>query len=557
MTRLTQDSVRRIIEQVDIIDLISKYVSLKIKGSEASGLCPFHNEKSPSFTVSRNKQFFYCFGCHAKGNAIDFVMQQQKLTFPEAITHLAELYSINIDYEVTNQSTNIDYTKLHQILQTASDIYQRSLKQSKSVIDYCKKRELSGTIAKQFGLGFASDQPSLFSLTTKYERSILDNSGLWASSSTRERFKNRLTFPITNPQGKVIGFGGRALKDDQQPKYLNSPETPLFHKSKALYGMSQALKKPLDYWVVVEGYMDVLLCHQHNITQAVAALGTAFTIDHFKLLTRYCNKIIFCFDGDKAGERALHRTMNTLLHMVTDQHDIRCIHLPNNDDPDQFLRTHGAEKFNHLIEKSQRWEDYWEQTWEQGLQLDKLTDKAKYLQRAQESFEHMPNSYLKQLWLTKLQQQSDTKIMLRQPKHNPSKQIASQTPATDCIRWLIESEHYVTMYRQIFENFQAKNELTLEILAWTCKYPNDNQPTNFWIESARNSPLATLISEAQTPTNNPIIPFADCVRWLQRNALESAIGTLLALDTRSNDENIALKKYLELKHLLQKNHNSL
>lgn len=549
MSRLTQDAIRRIIEQVDIVDLISKYVSLKIKGAEATGLCPFHNEKSPSFTVSRNKQFYYCFGCHAKGNAIDFIIQQQKLTFPESIEQLSELYSIPIEYEQQHQSNtpSLDYKALYQLIDAASTHYQNDLKSSKEAINYCKSRHITGITAKKFSLGYASASNALSSISQQHDQALRQASGLWNSETNRERMRHRLIFPITNPQGKTIGFGGRALSDEQQPKYLNSPDTPLFHKSKVLYGMHQALKHPINHWIIVEGYMDVLLCHQCGATEAVAALGTAFTLEHFKLLTRYSNKITFCFDADGAGLRALHRSMKSLLPIVTDKHDIRCVYLPDGQDPDQYILTHGIQQWNKLIDTSQTWEEYWQREWSTGLQLDKLSDKAKYLQRAQESFDDMPNSYLKQLWLANIQRQTDAKITLKPLETIKESPILSQAPMSDILRWIIEEPEYKNRFIQEFQQFPIHHEPIAHITAWI-ECTSASHGIAAWIESARDTPLAAILNKAQTPSDGPVIPFIDCIKWLKKHALDSNIEALIKLDQRNDEENKLLKYLLELKH---------
>lgn len=544
MSRLTQDSVRRVIEQIDIIDLISRYVSLKVKGTEASGLCPFHHEKSPSFTASRSKQFFYCFGCHAKGNAIDFVMQHEKFSFPEAVVYLSELYHIPVEYQSPKQSDapSLDYEALRRLLQQSTHIFQQCLRLEPSVIDYCKQRGISGVTAKKFQLGYAP----LHCLKPLIPESLSmkDASGLW--SAHRERFAERLIFPILNLQGQVIGFGGRALKEGQEPKYLNSPDTPLFHKSKVLYGMPQALKQPLDYWVIVEGYMDVLRCHQEGITQAVAVLGTSFTADHFKLLTRYSMQLVFCFDGDNAGKRALHRTMEALLPWVQDPHDIRCLHLPDGLDPDEYLKKYGADSWMQLIKEATRWEQFWEQHWAEGLKLDHISDKAKLLQRAQKSFEQMPNSYLKQLWMQRLEHATHVSWLLPQKTPPRPAQPPKQHALIDCLRWLFESASYRDLFMEDFKSFPARNQLIEALCAWAQK----KEPTRVSsIEDARGTFLGTYLQEAQEPELSPRIPFEDSIRWLKKNALDEAIQELLNKE-RSPEESSRLKHLLTLKHHL-------
>lgn len=548
MARLTQDSVRRVIESVDIVDLISTYTSLKIKGQEATGLCPFHNEKSPSFTVSRKKQFYYCFGCHAKGNAIDYIIHTQKLLFPEAVEFLAQLYSISIDYESSTQpSPAVKIQPIQNLMHSAYKLYARQLASTPKVIEYCKKRGILGSTARTFGLGYASH--NILHTLQNNDKDVLHASGLWNASLSKERFRERLMFPIMNPQGKIIGFGGRSLDKDLEPKYLNSPETPLFHKSRVLYGMYQALQHPVPFWFIVEGYMDTILCHQYGITQAVATLGTAFTIEHFKLLNRYSTKIIFCFDGDNAGQRALHRTMQLLLEHVTDTHDIRIITLPDKDDPDSFLRQHGTSALQEHITHAISWETYWENTWSHGLILDHLQDKAMYLQRAQASFERMPNSYLKQLWLKKIQQYTDVTLSLRDNSPSPT-----QTPLTmdniyiDCCYWLMEKEEYRRVFHTTFEPYPASHPTLQLFIDWLHTHHTTQHNTGYWLEASRNTPLEHIIQHAIALDHAFIIPFSDCVQKIKKIALEHTIHALMTQTTRTTQENTLLKQLLELKH---------
>ena len=556
MPLLTQESVRRVIENVDIIELISKYVSLKTKGQEASGLCPFHNEKSPSFTVSRKKQFFYCFGCHAKGNVIDYIMLSQKMLFPEAVEHLAQSFSITIDYEDQDKKPRqISSKPLHDLLYQACRLYVQALKTTPDVIAYCKHRGITGATARSFALGYATKQPALNSLTSQ-EAVVLHGTGLWHDTLQKERFADRLMFPIINPQGKIIGFGGRSMREAVQPKYLNSPETPIFHKSKVLFGMFQALKKPIQQWIIVEGYMDVLLCHQCNITEAVATLGTAFTIDHFKQLNRYCAKIIFCFDGDTAGIRALHRTMQLLLEHVTDQNDIRIILLPDKHDPDSYLQAFGREAFLQQVSQAQSWEQYWEKAWSEDLRLDFLQDKALYLQRAESALKRMPNSYMKQLWLKKIHQYTDVSLAIDEPPAYKTSELPSGIDAiySDLTYWLIDTPAYAQEFLSLSITFTSIPP-TIDTLVKLCQ-DNIGKNAAQWLESSRGTTLHHLIERTLTSSRAFITPWDDCIAYIKKTVLDYSIQRLLALPSRTSSENNTLKQLLERKHTLHTPHST-
>lgn len=352
--------IHDLLNRLDIVDVIERYVPLKKAGANYIACCPFHNEKSPSFTVSQNKQFYHCFGCGAHGTAIGFVMEHGGLGFVDAVEELARSAGVTVPREapMPEQAQQHKVTPdLYEVMQSATRYYRDQLKQSSSAIDYLKRRGLSGEIALRFGIGYAPEGwQNLENVFANYQDSSLLETGLVIENEDGkryDRFRDRIMFPIVNTRGQVIGFGGRVL-DSGDPKYLNSPETALFEKGRELYGLFQALKaiRTKRQVLVVEGYMDVVALAQHGIEYAVATLGTATTPYHVQKMLRLTDKVMFCFDGDAAGQRAAWRAMENALPQLVDGKHIGFLFLPSRHDPDSFVREHGTAAFEQLLQEA-------------------------------------------------------------------------------------------------------------------------------------------------------------------------------------------------------------
>nr|WP_199066714.1 DNA primase [Chromobacterium sp. ASV5] len=359
---IPQDFVDQLLSRVDIVDVVDRYVPLKKAGQNYLACCPFHKEKSPSFTVSPSKQFYHCFGCGAHGSAIGFVMEYQGLGFVDAVTMLAEGIGLRVPNErVANPEASRKAREkklsLEQMMQLASDYYRRELKSAPTAVAYCKGRGLSGEIAARYGLGYAPDGwQNLENVFPQYQDDKLVEAGLviHAEDSGRryDRFRDRLMFPIRNQRGAIIGFGGRVLGKGE-PKYLNSPETPLFEKGRELYGLYEARQAIRDKnrVLVVEGYMDVVALAQFGVQYAVATLGTATTGEHVRKLLRHADQVYFCFDGDNAGLKAAWRALENSLPQLVDGKALNFLFLPKEHDPDSYVREFGAEAFEQLLEE--------------------------------------------------------------------------------------------------------------------------------------------------------------------------------------------------------------
>ena len=366
--------IQDLLNRLDIVDVVGRYVPLKKAGANFSACCPFHNEKSPSFTVSASKQFYHCFGCGVHGTAISFVMEHLGLSFVEAVEELARSIGLTVPRETS--ATAVTQHKaapdLYELMQTAVRYYREQLKQSPPAIDYLKRRGVSGEVAARFGMGYApagwqnlrqpfADYQSNSLLDTglvieREDESTEESAGQSSEQSTArryDRFRDRIMFPIVNARGQVIGFGGRVL-DKGMPKYLNSPETVLFEKGRELYGLYQAQKaiRANRIALVVEGYMDVVALAQHGIEYAVATLGTATTPFHIQKLLRLTDRVVFCFDGDAAGRRAAWRALENTLPQLVDGKFVGFLFLPAEHDPDSYVREYGKEAFEKLQRES-------------------------------------------------------------------------------------------------------------------------------------------------------------------------------------------------------------
>lgn len=356
---IPESFIQELLNRTDIVDIIDKRVQLKKAGANYVACCPFHQEKTPSFSVSPSKQFYHCFGCGVHGSAITFLMEYEGLTFVEAIEDIASSLGLSVPNEkITNIIEKKDNFDLEEALKIANHYYQKSLRNSPKAIDYLKSRGLTGKVAKEFSIGFAPEGWQNLEKTFKnYEDKVLEKAGLIQKNDAGkyyDRFRNRIIFPIINEKDKVIGFGGRVIDSEDSPKYYNSPETPLFQKSYELYGLIYARKAIRDrgYVLVVEGYMDVVSLAQHDFKNAVATLGTATTIYHIKKLMRYTQDIVFCFDGDTAGKAAAWRAMMNALTALTDKVRLKFLFLPKNHDPDSYIRENSKQDFNKLAETS-------------------------------------------------------------------------------------------------------------------------------------------------------------------------------------------------------------
>lgn len=473
--KIPQHFIDDLLDRVDIVDVISSRVQLKKTGKNYSACCPFHDEKTPSFTVSPEKQFYYCFGCQASGNAVGFVMDFDRFSFPEAVEQLARDMGMEVPREETTplEDERARYKKrLYNTLNEADEYFQQQLRKhpaSGNAVDYLKGRGLTGQITRIFGIGYAPPgwDNLLNTLGTDSESVRLQvDTGLLIEKPEEnkryDRFRNRIMFPIRDTRGRTIAFGGRVLGDDK-PKYLNSPETPVFHKGRELYGLYEATQSgsELKQVVVVEGYMDVVALAQHGIDNAVATLGTAITAPHLEKLFRYTPEVVFCFDGDNAGRQAAHRALENCLPMMEDGRSAKFLFLPEGEDPDSLVRKSGTERFRDRLAEATPLSKFLFDTAGEGIDTDTPDGKARLVKLATPYIQRIPRNVFRSLLtnqLAKLTGMDGDKLdnligdkvepaptKTEQPQHRDQHQQHAAADATPAPEWTEQPpEHHST-----------------------------------------------------------------------------------------------------------------
>ena len=415
--RIPESFVDELLARLDIVEVVNRRVPLKKGGKNYMACCPFHDEKTPSFSVSPDKQFYYCFGCGAGGSAIGFVMEYDRLPFPQAVENLANLAGMEVPREELSpqQQRRVEKKKnLYTVLEAAATYYREQLRNhpaAEKAVAYLKQRGLDGETSRDFGLGYAP--PGWVNLLEKLgeaeeDRQLLIDAGLVIEredGKIYDRFRDRIMFPILDSRGRVIAFGGRVL-GDEKPKYLNSPETPVFHKSRELYGLYQArqARGKIERLVVVEGYMDVIALAQSDMPCAVACLGTATTSDHVRLIFRHTQELVFCFDGDEAGRKAAQRALENTLPVMEDGRSVRFLYLPDGEDPDTLIRKLGRDRFEHQLKQAQPLDSFLFDSL--GEDLSTMDGKARLAKRSAPMIQALPEGVYRELMLEELARRS-------------------------------------------------------------------------------------------------------------------------------------------------------
>jgi DNA primase len=416
---IPQSFIQELLARVDVVEIVGRYVQLKKGGANFMGLCPFHGEKSPSFSVSPSKQFFHCFGCGKNGNAIGFLMDHAGMSFPEAVKDLAQQVGMQVPEDDTSPEERARAAQQRERQQTLSDVlekaaaaYRKHLKNAPRAVDYLKGRGLSGEIAKAFGLGYAPEGwRSLASVFPAYDDALLVDSGLVIVNPEEDkrydRFRDRIMFPIRNVKGECIGFGGRVLGEGT-PKYLNSPETPVFSKGRELYGLFEARNalREAGYVLVTEGYMDVVALAQLGFPNAVATLGTACTPDHVQKLFRFTDSVVFSFDGDEAGRRAARKALDGALPYATDVRTVKFLFLPTEHDPDSYIREFGQEGFAKFVRQAVPLSTFLLEAAAEGCELGTAEGRSRMISNAGPLWKQLPDGALKRQLLGELAQRS-------------------------------------------------------------------------------------------------------------------------------------------------------
>ncbi|EGR3405093.1 DNA primase [Vibrio parahaemolyticus] len=461
-----------LLARLDIVDIIDARVKLKKKGKNYGACCPFHNEKTPSFSVSQEKQFYHCFGCGAHGNAIDFMMEFERLEFVEAIEELAYYLGLDVPREQRSggsgqfnsglQASSSEKRSLYDLMGSIAQFYRNQLKQpsSKVAIEYLKDRGLSGEIVQKFGIGYVADEWDLVRKNfgqNKDSQDMLVTGGMLIENdkgNRYDRFRGRIMFPIRDRRGRVIGFGGRVLGEGT-PKYLNSPETPIFHKGKELYGLYEVLqahREPAQI-LVVEGYMDVVALAQYGVDYSVASLGTSTTGDHIQMLFRQTNTVVCCYDGDRAGKEAAWRALENALQFLKTGNTLKFLFLPDGEDPDSYVRKYGKAAFEQQIEQATPLSSYLFDNLIELHQINLGNNEGKSALRAYASalIDKIPDPYFQELLEKLLDERTGFDNRLRQPRKKisetrpqPHKEI-KRTPMREVIALLIQNPSYAQM----------------------------------------------------------------------------------------------------------------
>jgi DNA primase len=573
---IPREFIELLLAKINLVELIHHHVPLRKKsGNNHFARCPFHQEKSASFSVSEQKQFYYCFGCGAHGNAIDFVMQYEHVSFPEAIATLAKEVGMIVPQDERSAKRERDTSTLYTLLSQVAQYYYQQLSHSPAAIQYLKNRGISGITAKRFLLGYAP--PGWHHVVeqfgkTETDKKLLIEAGLITKKEGAgyyDRFRDRLMFPICDYRGRVIGFGGRVM-DEAEPKYLNSPETTLFQKGHELYGLDQvkkAMRGSLDRVLVVEGYMDVIQLFEHDIHYVVATLGTATTAHHLRCLFRYTTEIIFCFDGDAAGRLAAERALSVIFPLMQDHLQLRFLFLPEGEDPDSLVKQEGKATFEARLAGALTLSQFFFQTLGEGA-LTTPDDRARFAAKALQQMKPLPQGLFRDLVIEELKKR--TRIPEAQLKReggtpaSPASPIptTAQPPAIPALprlvqRMLMLLVQHPALAALLHGSFPASHLEGVDIILQLLEIINKNPSitTGGLLEYGRGKPIEALLAHFATCSH--LIPeeglnheFLGLIRQFTDNMHEEAIDQLLAKAT-STGLSDAEKKTLS-EHIAQR-----
>ena len=561
--------IDQVLDQTDIVDVVGRRVQLNKKGSNYWGICPFHDDHDPSMAVNQDKQFYYCFVCQASGNSINFLREYENLDFTDAVETLASSLGLEIPYEKTliNLADEDDYL----ILDEAVKVFERQLKESKTAISYLKSRNISGITAKKFQLGFSDDSwDSLYSAFEKrFEQKIMASSGLFLEKNKKnyDRFRNRVIFPIRNIKGQNIAFGGRVIDPNDEPKYLNSPETKLFNKSNELYGLFEARKetKKMDSIIVVEGYMDVIALHEKGIKNAVATLGTAVTSNHLSKLMRYSNNIFFAFDGDLAGEKAAWKALQNVLPIIREDTRIKFVFFEAGDDPDSYVNKHGEKGFIELINNGQTLSEFFFSKVKKVDDINSLEGRSKIASYASELIRTINNVPLREAFVSETSKICEIPVEKliskpNRPKPRPSSKVVKvdQSSNTKQIASIYLIIHAVLTDRslvqdQIFDEIREDSSISfLKELREVIEVESDTLVSKL-IERIKSKTLKELfsqamVSEIEIEQEDARKMFFDCMNSLLKDEEDREES----LKTKYNTGSISETERRELQQLILK-----
>lgn len=567
---IPQPFIDDLLQSTDIVELIDGYIPLKKRGLSYLACCPFHHEKSPSFNVVAKKQFYHCFGCGSSGNAISFVMNYLNQSFPEAVETLATRLGKIVPREGTREK-NKPRHDLYQLLGEVNTFYQYQLKnEGKQAINYLRSRGVDGAVAKRYQLGFAPDGWHVLENKFPGRQDDLLAAGMLIKNDAGkvyDRYRNRITFPIHDRQGRIIGFGGRVLDAQQKPKYLNSPETTIFQKSKELYGLHQILshQKNSETIIVVEGYLDVIALAQYGITNAVATLGTATSTYHIQLLAKHAKQLIFCFDGDSAGKQAAWRALENSLALVHSGLEAHFMFLAEEDDPDSLVRSKGKEYFLQCLKQATPLHRFFFDNLTQGLNLATPAGKTQLINKAKPLLHKMDESSYKQLLMEDLSRITHIETHRLEALINPQNEIKApgqeavitRSPLRLAVALLLQNPDIYPQIKNFIDIGLLNSEdqsILLKLLLHLEKHPNAH--TASLVEIWRNSDYFEGMSKLaawnhQVPDAELIKEFIDILLFLQKKNRELLICQFIDKSRQeglTNDEKLNLQEMLKTRH---------
>ena len=546
--KIPRQFIDDLLVRVDIVDLIDSHVPLKKSGSSYVARCPFHTEKTPSFSVSRQRQLYHCFGCGVSGNAISFLMDFNHLDFVEAVEDLAAFAGVPVPREAYNGQKPVDakqdVTQLYSVLEAVAAFYAEQLRspEGQKAVEYLKSRGVSGEVARDFMLGYAPQ--GWDALLTRFQQKNLIDSGMLVQKEdgkVYDRFRGRLMFPIRDKRKRVIGFGGRVL-DDTLPKYLNSPETVLFSKGKELYGLCELLEKtarPAQI-LVVEGYMDVIALAQFGVSNAVAALGTATSKAHIDLLFRFSAELVFCFDGDQAGRQAAWRAAEAALPCLRDGRQIKIMLLPAGHDPDSLVREEGLAAFQQRIAQAAVLSDYFFAHLGADFNLSTMEGRSQLLAAAKPQLEKIPQGFFKELMLNRLRELTGARFQVKAEKSATLKsdRVAKKSPKSNLMRkvlsLLLQYPHLLKQLESQALDLDKLDFAGVDLLKDVMAVIAATRPENgaVLLENYRNAPNNKAITALSNlvwgvPPGGEEGEFTGAVNQLLKLAKESRMSALI------------------------------
>ena len=543
--RIPQSFLNELLDRTDLVTIIDEHVPLKKRGNTHIACCPFHQEKTPSFNVIPLKGFYHCFGCGASGNAISFLIDYLKYDFLEAVDLLADKLSMTVPRERAHPEHKQKSASLYTLLEEVSQFYQKALTQHQEARQYLANRGIDETAIKRFHIGFAPPGwQTLCHAFPKQHKALLETGMLIQNDKGRlyDRYRQRIMFPIHDRKGRIVGFGGRVINPEDNPKYLNSPETPIFHKSRELYGLYQALQTNHDRLLVVEGYMDVVALSQHQIENAVATLGTATNESHLNVLLRHHKTLYFCFDGDKAGKTAAWRALTNALPLLSDEVNVSFVFLPEGEDPDSLINKNGKPAFDKRCQEALSLPDFFITKIRQEVDLSTPSGRSRLISLARDPLNRLPQGAYKEIILNRLSELARIEkerievILLTKSDPVPvlsptSAQRAKPTPMRMACALLIQYPNLLSKLAKPINPSMLIQDGS-EILVALLSIINESTTTAQLIEYWRGDKNSNIINKLAVmplaiPTDGRLSELEWALDQLKRAALQAEIEKLL------------------------------